>query len=83
MIPFTTTDVDFVGPLFVKGNGLIIKSFIFLFTCACIRVVHLELTDITVESFKLSLRRFVSRCGLPTTVYSDKAPTLFPLHLIF
>ncbi|CAC5415045.1 unnamed protein product [Mytilus coruscus] len=76
MIPFTTTGVDFDGPLFVKENGLITKSYICLFTCACIRAVHLELvTDMTIESFKLAFRRFVSRRGIPSTVYSDNALT--------
>ncbi|XP_071181335.1 uncharacterized protein [Mytilus edulis] len=76
MIPFTTTSVDFAGPLFVKDNGLVTKSYICLFTCACIRAVHLELvSDMTIESFKLAFRRFVSRRGIPSTVYSDNALT--------
>lgn len=70
------TGVDFAGPLFVKENGLMKKSYICLFTCAFIRAVHLELvTDMIVESFKLAFRRFVSRRGIPSTVYFDNAPT--------
>ena len=76
VIPFTTTGVDFAGPLFVKENGLMRKMYICLFTCSCVRAVHLELVpDMTLDAFILAFRRFVGRKGTPSTVYSDNAPT--------
>lgn len=76
MILFTTTGVDFAGPLFVKENGLMRKMYICLFTCSCVRAVHLELVpDMTLDAFILAFRRFVGRKGTPSTVYSDNAPT--------
>ena len=81
MIPFSTTGIDFAGPLYVKENGQIAKMYICLFTCACIRAIYLELvTDMTLESFMLAFRRFVSRRGTPTSVYSNNAPTFISAH---
>ena len=76
MIPFSTTGIDFAGPLYVKENGQIVKMYVCLFTCACIRAIHLELVvDMKLETFMLAFRRFVSRRGIPTSVYSENAPT--------
>jgi len=81
MIPFSTTGIDFAGPLYVKENGQIAKMYVCLFTCACIRAIHLELVaDMTLETFMLAFRRFVSRRGIPTSVYSDNAPTFISAH---
>ncbi|XP_071138903.1 uncharacterized protein [Mytilus edulis] len=75
-IPFTTTGVDFAGPLYVKKTGILKKMYICLFTCACVRAVHLELVpDMTLNAFMLAFRRFVSRKGHPSTGYSHNAPT--------
>ena len=74
---FTTTGVDFAGPLYVKDNGGILKKmYICLFTCACVRAVHLELVpDMTLDSFMLAFRRFVSGKGTPKTVYIMRPPS--------
>ena len=71
--PFEITGVDFAGPMYSKNQG---KCYIALFTCAVTRAIHLELvTDLTTEKFLLAFRRFVSRRGLCTTIYSDNAKT--------
>lgn len=50
------------------------KVYIALFTCAVVRVVHLELVeDLSSESFIRAFRRFVSRRGVPERLISDNA----------
>ncbi|CAL8114380.1 unnamed protein product [Orchesella dallaii] len=68
-IPFQVTGVDMFGPLFLKDGS---KSWVALFTCAVYRAVHLELvTSLSTDAFKNAFRRFVSRRGRPSIVYSD------------
>lgn len=72
--PFEVTGVDFAGPLLVKGERTMHKSYVTLFTCAVTRAVHLELVrDMSTESFLMALRRFISRRGIPRVIYSDNA----------
>jgi len=74
--PFAKTGVDFAGPLIIKKGHtrkpVYIKSYICLFVCLATKAVHLELvSDLTTEAFLASFKRFVSRRGLPTDVFSD------------
>ena len=64
---FTRVGVEFARPLFVKAkNGQMRKVYITLFTCRVTRAVHLELVDdLSVETFKRCLRRFIARRGMP------------------
>ena len=75
--PFSTTGIDFAGPLFVKTKGSeMVKSYIVLFTCFITRAVHLELVlDLTTITFVSSLRRFCARRGTPVRIVSDNAKT--------
>ena len=45
--PFTSTGIDFAGPLLVRNNndgkGALRKTYICVFTCFTMRAVHLEL----------------------------------------
>lgn len=71
--PFQVVGVDFAGPVFVKGTSPV-KAYIVIFTCAVVRAIHLELcSDMTAGSFLMAFRRFVSRRGLPSVIYSDNA----------
>ncbi|GBM86654.1 hypothetical protein AVEN_71851-1 [Araneus ventricosus] len=71
---FEITGVDLCGPLFLRDGT---KSWIVLFTCAVFRAVHLELlTSLSTENFILALRRFISRRGRPSTIYSDNGTNL-------
>lgn len=73
--PFEVTGLDFAGPLLIKGASAA-KCYIALFTCGVTRAVHLELVnDMSTTSFLLALRRFIARRGIPSTIYSDNAPT--------
>ena len=75
--PFSTTGVDFAGPLFVKAkNGEMVKSYICLFSCFITRAVHLELvSDLATSTFVNCLRRFCARRGTPVRIVSDNAKT--------
>ena len=74
---FSTTGVDFAGPLFVKAEGgEMIKSYICLFSCFITRAVHLEVvSDLATPTFVNCLRRFSARRGTPVRIVSDNAKT--------
>ena len=75
--PFSTTGMDFAGPLYVKGKGgEMSKMYIALFSCFITRAIHLELvTDLTSVTFINCLRRFCARRGTPIRIVSDNAKT--------
>ena len=74
--PFTTTGVDFIGALYVRDNNGETKVYIFLFTFAVTRAVHVEIvTDLSTECFLNAFRRFASRKSLPQRMISDNAST--------
>ena len=74
--PFTITGVDFTGALYVQSNCGESKVYVCLFTCATTRAIHLEVVaDLTVETFLLAFRRFVSRKSFPNIMMSDNAST--------
>ena len=66
---FEITGIDLAGPLFLKDKQ---KVWIVIFTCAVYRAVHLELTmSLSTLDFLDTLRRFISRRGRPSFIYSD------------
>lgn len=78
--PFQRVGVDFAGPVEVKQSrvrrAVVSKGYICIFVCFTTKAVHIELTsDLTTASFLACFKRFVSRRGLPTDVYSDNAST--------
>jgi len=74
--PFTVTDIDFTGALYVQQNSREQKVYICLFTCAITRDIHLEVvTDLSTHTFLLAFRRFTSRRFLPQTIISDNGST--------
>lgn len=73
---FQTLGVDFAGPLYVKLDGKMQKSYVCLFTCAVSRAVHLELvSSLSTHEFILALSRMISRRGIPHIIYSDNGKT--------
>ncbi|XP_025997894.2 uncharacterized protein LOC113006176 [Solenopsis invicta] len=75
-IPFANTGVDFCGPFYIKEkkyrNRNRIKTYVCVFVCMVVKAVHLEVvSDLTTEGFLAVLRRFVSRRGIPTHIFSD------------
>ncbi|XP_060808980.1 uncharacterized protein LOC132903800 [Amyelois transitella] len=74
--PFQSVGVDYAGPLMCasrQGRGCrLVKVYIALFVCFTTKAIHLELVgDLTSNNFLLALRRFMSRRGKPTDLYSD------------
>ncbi|XP_044317826.1 uncharacterized protein LOC123038140 [Drosophila rhopaloa] len=74
--PFENTGCDYAGPLLLKvhkgRNPRKEKGYICLFVCLVTSAIHLELaTDLSTETFLAALRRFVSRRGKCTHIFSD------------
>lgn len=76
--PFLSSGVDYAGPIQIrtsKGRGnKSHKGYICLFVCMVTRAVHLEaVTDLTTEGFLQAFKRFVSRRGYCSEIWSDNA----------
>ncbi|XP_018400068.1 PREDICTED: uncharacterized protein LOC108777629 [Cyphomyrmex costatus] len=74
--PFLKTGIDYAGPIFIRttrGRGhRSHKAFIAIFVCLCSKATHLEVvSDYTTDAFLAALRRFTSRRGLCSDIYSD------------
>ena len=71
--PFSKVGIDFAGPLYVKSKERKMeKVYIALFTCCVTRAVHLELVeDLSSQTFRRALRRFLSRRGTPALIVFD------------
>lgn len=74
--PFYNCGVDYAGPIFIRnkpGRGCkLIKAFICIFVCFVTKAIHIELAnDLSTDEFLSALRRFISRRGLPSNIYSD------------
>ena len=70
--PFSHVGVDYFGPLITKVKRSHVKRYGAIFTCMTVRAIHLELAyDLTTSSFINVLRRFLSRRGPVTHIYSD------------
>jgi hypothetical protein len=78
---FSKSGVDFAGPLVIRSSNLrkyvVQKVYLCLFVCMATRSVHLELvSDLTSEAFTAALKRFVSRRGLCSEIYSDNGTNM-------
>ncbi|XP_055614831.1 uncharacterized protein LOC129761148 [Toxorhynchites rutilus septentrionalis] len=73
--PFSIAGVDFAGPVYLRAihkRALPAKAYICIFVCFSIKAVHIELVgDLSTAAFLAAFRRFVSRRGRPSDVYSD------------
>ncbi|XP_014371634.2 uncharacterized protein LOC106721244 [Papilio machaon] len=74
--PFKTSGVDFAGPIQLrtsKGRGhKAFKGYICLFICMKTKAVHLEVvSDLTSKGFIAAFKRFISRRGHCSDVWSD------------
>ena len=73
--PFEHTGVDFAGPLYVRRTENV-KVWMCLYTCCTTRAVHLDLVEnLDAETFIRSLKRFMSRRGIPARIVSDNGST--------
>ena len=70
--PFSTTGVDYFGPINVKCGRRLVKRYGCIFTCLKMRAVHIEIAhDMSTDSFIMTMLRFFSRRGYPKQIYSD------------
>ncbi|CAL1294095.1 unnamed protein product [Larinioides sclopetarius] len=72
--PFDVSGVDFAESFYV--NEFNTKCYLIIFTYAVVRAIHLELvSNMSTDSFLLAFRRFISRRGLCSVLYSDNTKT--------
>jgi len=76
--PFSVCGIDFAGPFMIKGslrrNAPITKGYLCVFICFATKAIHLELVcDLSMQAFLNALKRFTSRRGLCSDLYSDNA----------
>lgn len=70
--PFINTRVDFFGPIEVVIKRSREKRYGVIFTCMCIRAVHIEIANsLTSSDFILVLRQSAARRGYPENIFSD------------
>ena len=70
--------VDYVGPLSLKVGSTrrptFLQAYAAVLVCLATESCHIELvSDLTAEAFLGALRRFVSRRGKPSEIWSDNA----------
>ena len=71
---FQFVGLDYLGPVNVKCESQLKKTWICLFICLSIRAIHLEwVLDLSASQFLNCLRRFVSHRGKPDVIFSDNA----------
>ena len=77
--PFSYTGLDYIGPIYVypspsSKEAVLEKVHIVLYTCANSRAIYLDIvTDLSALAFVNSLKRFISRRGIPKLFISDNA----------
>ena len=70
--PFFHTGVDYFGPLLAKQERSKVKRYGCIFTCMTSRAVHLEVAhSLSSDSFISALRRFISRRGSVSHIYTS------------
>jgi len=74
--PFLSVGIDFAGPFTIRRGytrkPTLIKCYVVVFVCLFTKCVHLDLcSSLSTEDFLATLRRFISRRGTPTTIFSD------------
>ena len=76
--PFRHTGIDYTGVIQLreKKGDKCKEMYLLIFTCLCIRAVHIELVpDMNTKSLVLAIIRFTNIYGIPSHIYSDNAKT--------
>lgn len=73
--PFTHTGVDFAGPITIRvglRKSVPVKAYVAVFVCLSTKAIYLEaVSDLSADAFMACLRRFISRRGVPSHIWSD------------
>lgn len=72
--PFTMVGIDYFGPYNIRSptGRCTLKRWVVLFTCLTIRAVHVEIAaNLSTDSCKKAIRRFIGRRGAPREIFSD------------
>jgi hypothetical protein len=77
-LTFNHAGVDFCGPFLIKykhqRKGSFHKVYVAIFICLVTKAIHLEIVfDLTTQSFIACLKRFFSRRGKSSCLFSDNA----------
>lgn len=86
--PFQQTAMDYSGAVMIRsarGRGHhATKGYVAVFVCLCTKAVHIELvSDLTSKSFIAAYKRFISRRGVCSDLYSDNATNYVGAAAIF
>ncbi|GBM45351.1 hypothetical protein AVEN_172970-1 [Araneus ventricosus] len=73
---YTKVGLDFCGPFSIKlipGRvKRVYKCYICIFVCFVVKAIHLEIVNsLSTEAFIGALKRFISRRGRPSDIFSD------------
>lgn len=74
--PFSISGIDYCGPFFTKSMAKrstpTQKTYLAIFVCFVTKAIHIEVvSDLSSECFMATLRRFISRRGKPSKLFSD------------
>ena len=73
---FSMVWIEFIGPIYIKNIGVVLKSYITVFNCAVICIVHLEqIFDLSINKFILALRRILTKQNNSKIIYFDNTIT--------
>ncbi|XP_045463791.1 uncharacterized protein LOC123673349 [Harmonia axyridis] len=73
---FSNCGLNYAAPFRLKDgkykNRKILKCYVCIFVCLSTKAIHIELvSELTTEAFMAAFKRFVSRRGMCTNLYSD------------
>ena len=74
---FSHCGLDYCGPFYTKnGTRTLLKTYVAIFICFSTKAVHIEpVMSLTKDDCLASIKRFVSRRGIPDEIYSDNSTT--------
>ena len=83
--PFHRVGVDYAGPFHITTGRVrgakVTKAYICAFVCFSTKAVHLELaSDLSTVCFLAAYRRFISRRGNSTVIFSDNGTNFVGAH---
>ncbi|GFT59254.1 integrase catalytic domain-containing protein [Trichonephila clavipes] len=71
---FSITGLDLGGPYFHQRKGILNKIYVCVCICFVTRAIHLEiLSDLTSDAIIATLKRFMSRRGKCSKIFTDNA----------